>query len=183
MCHGDPGIEIALFMNSSVPGNADIYGVASNRTEETIIRFLDHFLPVRTESADAYEVPQYSQSPHTVFTEVIELIRHCCTLLSEVHAIYWRSQEINEHAMVFFLADGGLILGISTPFGNHQRVKCAATELAQHLGTEELIITYEDLPPASVQEFHTHFQALAPHPQEKFRRSWIGTPVKTQNPR
>lgn len=98
-----------------MPEYADIYALASRRTEQAVTEFLDHFLPDRVESAAEYEIPQYSDAPTTVFTQASDLIRYCCDNPNEVHAVYWRSETRPEHAMVFFYGDGGLIFGVSTP--------------------------------------------------------------------
>lgn len=161
-----------------MPEYADIYAVASNRTEQAITEFLDHFLPERVESADEYEIPQYSDAPTTVFTKALDLIRYCCDNPIEVHAAYWRSESQPEHAMVFFLGDGGLIFGVSTPAEVHHRVDMVAGELGRFLNTEEVIVTYEDLPPESAEDFRSFFQRLPTKPDETARRSRAHRPIK-----
>ena len=163
---------------SPMPEYADIYAVSEERTEQAITRFLDCFLPSRIESADEYEIPQYAEAPTTVFTEVADLIRHCCSNRSEVHTIYWRSDSQSEHAMVFFLRDGGLIVGISTPADDARRVDEVACELERFLGSQEVIVTYENLPPDSTEDFRSLFHNLSPRPDETARRSRAHRPIK-----
>jgi hypothetical protein len=161
-----------------MPEYADIYALASKRTEQAITDFLDHFLPGRIESADEYEIPQYSGSPITVYTHAEDLIRHCCGNPNEVHAIYWRSDQQSEYAMVFFLEDGGLIFGVSTPAEDRHRVDWIADELKRFLDAEGVIVTYEDLPPESTEEFVAFFQSLPSHPDDTARRSRAHRPIK-----
>ena len=143
-----------------MPEYADIYVLRGNRCHDAIVSFLDHFLPSRRASADDYEVPQYSETPHTVFKTSDELIAYCCQNPKEPHTIYWESEVEYEHAEVFFLKDGGLIFGISTPADNPAKVDSVSNELGRFFDTDEVIVTYEDLPPESIDEFHSLFANL-----------------------
>jgi hypothetical protein len=152
-----------------MPEYADIYVVEKRRTPESVNAFLEHFLPSRRESADEYCVPQYSESPVEIFTAAEALIAFCCQNPREPHAIYWHSTITPEHAMAFFLEDGGLICGISTPADNPRRVDAVAAELGRFLGTQDVLVTYEDLPPASVESF-TSFVGQLPRASAKTAR-------------
>ncbi|MDB5348119.1 MAG: hypothetical protein JWP89_6496 [Schlesneria sp.] len=156
-----------------MPEYADVYAIGGERAERAITGFLDCFLPSRAESADEYEIPQYSNSPTIVYRKASDLIRHCCTNQEEVHAIYWRSNEQPEHAMVFFLADGGVILGISTPAGNSERVDEIASDLERYIGSDNIFITYEDTPPESTQEFYALLNSLDSDPDELARETRV----------
>ena len=164
-----------------MPEYADIYALGEHRTEEAIIRFLDHFLPARIESADEYEIPQYSKTPEKVFATAAELISHCCKNPTEIHTIYWRSDAQQEHAMVFFLRDGALVFGISTPSDAHEQVDRIAADLGAHLNTEEVIVTYEDLPPESSKAFHALYGSLPSKPDETARSSRAHRPIKGEH--
>jgi len=48
-----------------MPEYSDIYVISDKRDKNTIDLFLEHFLPKREESADEYEVPQYSENPES----------------------------------------------------------------------------------------------------------------------
>ena len=143
-----------------MPEYADIYVLGGKRSPDAIIGFLDHFLPSRRESADEYEVPQYSDAPYTVFKTADELIAYCCQNPKEPHTIYWRSDAEDEHAEVFFLKDGGLIFGFSTPADDYSKVDAVSNELGRFFDTDEIIVTYEDLPPESTLDFHSFFANL-----------------------
>jgi len=163
-----------------MPEYADIYALANNRTEQAITDFLDHFLPEHVESADEYEIPQYSDSPTVVYTKASDLIRHCCENVNEIHTLYWRSDYLPEHAMVFFLGDGGLIVGVSTPAEDHRRVDWVASELRRFIETERVIVTYEDLPPESATDFLAFFERPPSNPDDTARRGRAHRPIKSE---
>ena len=167
-----------------MPEYADIYVLGRKRSLDAIIGFLDHFLPSRCESADDYEVPQYANLPRIVFKTADELIAYCCQNPKETHAIYWQSETRDEHAMVFFLKDGGLIFGISTPADNHSKVDAVADDLGRFFATDEVIVTYEDLPPGSVDDFRSFFAHLPGIEDavsaEAARRTRAHRPIKIQ---
>ena len=149
-----------------MPEYADIYALGNERKPEAVVAFLDRFLPDRIESADEYEVPQFSRDPQVIFKTAAELIDHCCEHRDEPHAIYWRSEASSEHAMVFFLADGTIILGVSTPADDSDRVDNISNEFIRHFGTEEIIVTYEDCPPELETGFRELFASLPRIPED-----------------
>lgn len=163
-----------------MPEYADIYGLSTTRTSDEIRRFLDRFLPSRIESADEYEVPQYSDSPHTVYQTADELIAHCCENPSEVHAIYWRSDAVPRHAEVFFLADRNLIFGISTPSEDHSTVDAAAHDLCSFLNSSDVFVTYEDVPPETTEEFRSVLDGLNDDPAESERQTRTHKPIRVE---
>ena len=163
-----------------MPEYADIYGLSETRTQGEIQRFLDRFLPSRIESADEYEVPQYSNSPHTVFQSADQLITYCCENPTQVHAIYWRSDSVPRHGEVFFLSDGNLIFGISTPSEDHVSVDTTARDLCSFLSSCDVFVTYEDVPPQSALAFRSVLRGLKDDPSESERQNrthkqiWFG---------
>jgi hypothetical protein len=167
-----------------VPEYADIYVLGGKRCTNAIIDFLDHFLPSRRESADEYEVPQYSKTPYIVFNTADELIAYCCQNPKEPHTIYWQNDAEDEHAVILFLKDGGLVFGISTPADNHSKVDAVSNELGSFFGTDEVIVTYEDLPPESVDDFHSFFANLPriydSASAEAARRTRAHRPIKVE---
>lgn len=62
--------------------------------------------------------------------------------------------------MVFFLADGGIVFGISIPVENSARVDQISRRLQAWFETDKVIITYEELPPESMDAFDALFQSL-----------------------
>ena len=163
-----------------MPEYADIYGLSTTRTPGEIRRFLDHFLPSRIESADEYEVPQYSDSPRIVFQTADELIAHCCENSSEIHAVYWRSDSVPRYAEVFFLSDRNLIFGISTPSEDHSAVDAAARDLCSFLSSADVFVTYEDVPPDSATEFRSILAGLSDDPSEAERQNRTHKPIRVE---
>ena len=160
-----------------MPEFADIYGLSVTRTSNEIYRFLEHFLPSAVESADEYEIPQYSDCPHTVLQTADELIAHCCENSNEVHALYWRSDSIQRHAEVFFLEDQNLIFGISTPSEDPSAVDAVARDLCSFLNSSDVFVTYEDVPPENTNEFRVVLENLNDEPTEGERRSRAHKPI------
>lgn len=99
-----------------MPPYFDVYVISEKRNRETVEEFLNKFLPVREESADEYEFPQYADSPDVVYTKTGEALEKCISEKSTEYGLYWRALENKkpEHAMVFFLNDGNVIYGLST---------------------------------------------------------------------
>ena len=46
-----------------MPEYSDIYIITEKRDKAIVESFLQHFLPEREESAEEYEIPQYSENP------------------------------------------------------------------------------------------------------------------------
>jgi hypothetical protein len=94
---------------------ADCYVLTDKRTKEFIFSFLEKFLPDRDESADEYEIPQYSDSPIVTYKTANNLIDHLIKNKIDIHTIYWRNNnhEAIQQAMCFFTNDGQLIVGLS----------------------------------------------------------------------
>ena len=70
-----------------MPEYSDIYIISEKRDRSVIENFLDRFLPQREESADEYEIPQYSDNPESIFTEASDLIEYCAKNRGMEHSI------------------------------------------------------------------------------------------------
>jgi hypothetical protein len=139
---------------------ADIYALGRERRPEAIARFVEHFRISPMDSAEGYAVPRFSEAPRTVFERADELIAYCCESPTEAYSLYSSRATDGGRAMIFFLEDGGLIYGLSTPAENPSRVDALASELERFLETEEVIVTYETLPPDSVDAFRRLLASL-----------------------
>jgi len=132
---------------------ADVYVLTSRRSAEVVRRFVDHFLPQR-ESADAdYPVPQYSDSPEFILKTADEVIDYCELHPDAAQSVYWRNPDSCgelHSAHVFFLSDGGLVLGLSI----HEKL---GDELLARLltfsGSRIGYVTHEEPPPLTSSEF------------------------------
>ncbi|MBO6496816.1 MAG: hypothetical protein JJ978_14700 [Roseivirga sp.] len=136
---------------------ADCYVLTDQRNKEHILRFLDHFIPDRKETADEYEVPRYSTQPSRIFRKAENLISYLSENKSEPHGIYWSNTQEGylRNAQVFFTNDGYLILGIScyTKYPNTEIEESFHKELLHLCSSEYGYITYEDIPPLNSLEF------------------------------
>ena len=137
----------------------EIYVLSNQRSAADVAAFLDAFAATREETADEYEVPQYAESPAHIFKQAAQLIGHCCRHLDEVHAIYWRTPSgPAAYAMVFFLADGHVIYGLSVDAADVALIGQLRQALVRHTGSAGALIAWESPPPHSAQAFA---QALA----------------------
>jgi hypothetical protein len=135
---------------------ADLYVLAPARSAALAERFLDRFLPARKPSAAAYEVPQHAHHPEIIFTDVRELLRCCEARPRMRHAAYWthgRQDGEPRAAHVFFLSDGGMILGLSTAVREPVHCEWLLGELRSFTGAEVGLIALETPPPDSAAEF------------------------------
>ena len=137
-----------------MPDFADIYVLSKSRSSEAVLAFLETFAKSREETAEDYEIPQYSESPKQVFGNAESLIEHCCVNANEPHAIYWRiSSSQAAHAMVFFLSDGHVIFGLSVDSENEVGISKLQRKLIEHTQSSQSLITWERPPPDSAVEF------------------------------
>ncbi|KAF0805880.1 hypothetical protein A6D6_01936 [Alcanivorax xiamenensis] len=134
-----------------MPEYSDIYVISDKRDEKTVEDFLNCFLPDREESADEYEIPQFSESPDVVYSKALELVKYCSANQRAEYAAYWRAvnQGKPEHAMVFYLKDGHVIYGLSTDAGDEAFANGLLAELKAFLGAEFGYIGHEASPDAA----------------------------------
>jgi hypothetical protein len=148
-----------------MPEYSDIYVISDKRDKNTIDLFLEHFLPKREESADEYEVPQYSENPEVVFNSAFELIDYCAKNKNIEHSIYWRALENRkpEHGMVFFLEDGYVIYGLSTDAIDQPYAKGLLEEMKTLFGTNLGYIGHEASPDVTnLTEFKEQIEVHQP---------------------
>lgn len=127
---------------------ADCYVLSETRTSAFIFSFLDRFLPNRQESADEYEVPQYSDTPKVLFKTAVELIDYLTINKHEVHTIYWSNVDKADvkGAMCFFTNTGQLIIGIycDTMYPDTTIEDKVLADLKSFCGNSNGYITYEE---------------------------------------
>ena len=131
----------------------ELYALSLNRSAIFANSFLRKFLPQRTEGADDYSVPQYSQVPSHRFRSVEELLKFLEKNPVEEYGIYWNSCEDGGEvlqAMLFYTSDNHLILGLAV--GDVKR-QTLLNELLKFSGTGIGYITNEERPPNTAFEF------------------------------
>jgi len=148
-----------------MPDYSDIYVISSLRDPQTVNKFLNHFLPKRRESADEYEVPQYSETPSIIYKKANDLIEYCACNKSEEHSIYWMAMGGGkpEHGMVFYLQDSNVIYGLSTDASDQDYAKQLLNEMKVFFDSDFGYIGHEAAPDASsLMEFKEQINAHKP---------------------
>ena len=140
---------------------ADIYVIKKTRSKKLANDFLNHFLPNRTESADEYLIPEYSDNPTHEFDNAEELMSFLEKNQNYPNRIYWRNTDVeslNKHGMIFYNEDGTMIFGISRNADmsgnlNTENEDQCLTEMKKYFETNLGYIHYENPPANSYQEF------------------------------
>ena len=140
---------------------ADIYVIQKSRSKTKGIDFLNHFLPLREESADEYLIPQYSDEPIQDFDSADELMTFFESNCEFSQSIYWRNLDEsnpNKHGMIFYTKDGNMIFGISRNaemsgnLNTDNEDECL-NEMKKYFNTEIGYIHYENPPVERYDEF------------------------------
>lgn len=134
----------------------DIYVLAPERSVEVVGDFLNHFLPEREKAAEDYRAPEYSDSPDVVFSLPEEVIAYCCAHPQAPSRIYWRNRSEGgnpQSAHIFFLHDGGLVLGLSVPDRRERERERWLGEMRTVAGATFGYITGECPPEDTTAEF------------------------------
>jgi hypothetical protein len=135
---------------------ADVYVLANERSAALVERFLDRFLPERAPARPEYEVPQYADPPEVVLHDAAELLRLCEARPRLRYAVYWNNTSPGGEpraAHAFFLADGGLVLGLSIWHEPLRQAYRLLHELRAFAGNESGYVTCEQPPAESSDEF------------------------------
>src|SRR5690242_18025584 len=93
----------------------DIYVLASERSAAMVERFLARFLPHREPAQAGYAVRLGGGEPVAVFGTPEEQAAFCESRPGADAQAYWLNRSAGDphSAHVFFLPDGGLVLGLS----------------------------------------------------------------------
>jgi hypothetical protein len=135
---------------------ADVYVLATERTAAMARSFLDCFLPDRVAAANEYPLPEYADPPERVFTDSADVIEWCASRPAESYAVYWlnaRPASEPHSAHVFFLTDGGMVLGLSTRRDGAGEPEELLRRLQSFAGSRFGYWTYEHPPVGSTAEF------------------------------
>lgn len=133
-----------------MPGYSDVYVLAPERSASFVSRFLDAFAPNRTFSADEFSV--HDSGRELSFTSYDAAVEYCSTSLASA-SLYWRNlSPPPDHVMAFFLADGHLLLGVST---SEKEAISTLASLRQFCGPASRgYIVFEEPPPDNAIAFH-----------------------------
>ena len=133
----------------------DIYVLAPKRTALEVELFLDRFLPSRERTAIDYPVPEYSDSSDVIFETPEELATYCEEHLVTDQRVYWlnRSSCDPHSAHVYYLADGGLVFGLSVATTIESDWNCDLEEMQKYTGASCGYWIAESPPKETVVEF------------------------------
>tara|TARA_R110002050_G_C8940495_1_gene512576 strand:+ start:100 stop:546 length:447 start_codon:yes stop_codon:yes gene_type:complete len=148
-----------------MPSFSDIYVISEKRNREIIDLFLNEFLPIRDESADEYEFPQYSENPEVIFRKAEEALDKCVAEKNTEYSLYWQALDRRkpEHAMVFFLPDSHVIFGVSTDDAYPEFAVQLLEKMKLFLGSDLGYIGHEAAPEAiSLEQFKVEINAHNP---------------------
>jgi hypothetical protein len=115
---------------------------------------LTRFLPDGAEeSAEQYEVPQYSDQPHQVFSDADSLMDYMEVHPTVPHSIYWRSRKESDSTQVnvHYTNYGAMVLGVACPADTKEDQLLAV--LKREFDAQYGYIAYESPPPESEVEF------------------------------
>ena len=144
-------------MTEKIGYYADCYILSEKRTSEFIQTFLDKFIPNRHESADEYEIPQYSDEPKVLFRSAVELMDYLSINKNEVHTVYWANNDKGDikGAMCFFTNDGQVILGLycDTMYPDTSIEDNVFADLTSFCESSNGYITYEEPTTHNTTEF------------------------------
>lgn len=140
---------------------ADIYIIKESRSEKMGIDFLNHFLPLREESADEYLIPQYSDNPIREFDNATDLMNFLESNPEYSQSIYWRNLDennLNKHGMIFYTKDRNMIFGISRNADMDGQLNTANEDeclqlMKDYFNTKLGYIHYENPPADTLDEF------------------------------
>ncbi|MDX1447173.1 hypothetical protein [Lishizhenia sp.] len=135
---------------------ADIYVIKKSRSKQLGIDFLNQFLPLNSESADEYSIPQYSVSPVQNFDKAHDLMTYLESNNQYAQSIYWQNlnkQDRNKHGMIFYTEDGCMIFGISRYVDSRKDEKEFLKGMKYFFHAEMGYIDHENPPVDSYEEF------------------------------
>jgi hypothetical protein len=133
----------------------DIYALAPERSAAAVERFLARFLPNR-ERADADYTVQVGGDESAAVIDTPEELAAFCEAEPRADArAYWTSRAVGDpqSAHVFFLPDGGLVLGLSVVERNQAAWDRWLAEMQAFAGAAHGYWTGERPPEDTIAEF------------------------------
>jgi hypothetical protein len=132
----------------------DCYVLATDRSADLAVRFLDRFLPEREPSFDPADPSEVLGVPTTsTIRKILEFLEAnpACA-----YSLYWRNPKgvAPFRAMLVFTDDGHLILGLSPSLDDDQSVaRAALSEMKTFAGSRLGYFGIEEAPVGSRGEF------------------------------
>ena len=135
--------------------HTDIYAIADDRSVASINAFLDEFLPERIDlQFEDWTVRDYPWGPVKAFTDTDEVLVFCCENKHVTKFLLWGDarDHMNVLAMVNFLIDGHVILGVAVPSEHESHIRAVSERLAGFVSDPRVIVGLEVIPPDSVSQ-------------------------------
>jgi hypothetical protein len=130
----------------------EIYVLCRSRSKAIADGFLDAFGRSRTQAAEDYPYPEFTDAPEITYKTPSELIERLENDCNSSYSIYWDCHSANEpgQVMLFFTSDGRMIVGIGGPKSSIERELQRITTLVDG---EYGYVTSGSCPPDSFDEF------------------------------
>jgi hypothetical protein len=127
----------------------EAYVLLRNRKYERCKAFLEHFVPARQELAEDYPVPEFAEEPVKLCRGEDEILRFLAGT-RDSYSIYW-SNAVDDakvkQAMVFFLSDGSMILGLAIHGESEQLAREMLRELVEFSMASLGYVAFDERPP------------------------------------
>lgn len=155
-----------------MPEYSDIYVLSRDRSESGVYAFLDQFIPVREETAEEYEYPQFSESSREIYYSADDIVSKCSKEATSEYCLYWRANKNvrPEHATVIYLKDGCIAFGLSTDASDRKYAVDLLAEMKAFLRSSLGYIGHEGSP--DFETFEDFDLQVKIH--EKLWQSWYG---------
>jgi hypothetical protein len=140
----------------------DCYVLATNRSAEIAVRFLDRFMPERCPAFDADDPPEVLGLPRgSTVGEVLQFLEANPT---RAYSMYWGSERAGPpyNAVLSFTADGCLILGLAAAYDDEVKLAHQTlAELKEFAASRWGYAGVEENPAGSREEFVNRTQSRA----------------------
>ena len=141
-----------------MPQCLDLYFLVDNRKTSTIYEFFDHYAFRKSELADEYPIPQFSNSVYQTFYSDNHLLEYLEGHADCGYIIYW--QNLNERSDIYqfvvqYTSDGKMIVGITVKSTKPSETKCISIfkEMKDYFNAHFGCITSEEAPPETSEAF------------------------------
>ena len=129
----------------------EVYVLSNERSAKVACNFLDNVAPDRSPVAIDFPFPEYCEKPCIVFDNPNDLIVQLGSRIHETYSIYWDVRHgVSEQVMLFFTADGGMIVGLGGPLISTEQALFLLQKIVEgRFG----FVTSGSCPPTSIPEF------------------------------
>jgi hypothetical protein len=141
-----------------MPQCLDLYFLVDNRKTSTIYEFFDHYAFRKSELADEYPIPQFSDFDYQTFYSDNHLLEYLEGHTDCSYIVYW--QNLNERSDIYqfvvqYTSDGKMIVGITVKGTGPSDIKVISTfkEMKYYFNADLGCITSGEAPPETSKAF------------------------------